>query len=492
MIRIGVADDEQLARYNLIYILKENFTDISFIESENGQQLIQLIQNGLIDIALVDIRMPKLDGLEAMERCKDLRPIPWAIVSSYAEFPYAKRALTLGALGYILKPPDPLEVKNITAMLINKWREIKKIEIKQLESFWIRLLQNHEKPIHSENQGLDHLPSIIRYTKKSQLYPLVISLQGPSIPQDSVIQTIKNNYLCYNNDEFPLFIYPDWENGLYESLCSFSEPVSLSVFKESVLTHLIARLQHDYQTYIIKIITGLPCFNFEIAREQIFKIKDVLKYEPLLPNSCLDLETSTELLLPFTAQELEASKKIVSVIQSWRKKDWLAYKSHILDLFITLEKVEPQLQIKLLHYLERIMVISLGLSAQGLSDKAIHTFKENLLSMVRYNGNSQREEPFTEIIRFIDSHSMESISITQVASLFGFSPNYLSTLFHQKTGETFTSYITKRRIQEARNLLRSGLSVKEAAWAVGYADEQHFSKLYKKIMGYPPVFEKKS
>jgi len=69
MIRIAVADDEQLARYNLVSILRENFPNLHIIEAEHGQELLHLIQDHQVDIALIDIRMPRMDGLEVMKHC---------------------------------------------------------------------------------------------------------------------------------------------------------------------------------------------------------------------------------------------------------------------------------------------------------------------------------------------------------------------------------------------------------------------------------------
>ncbi len=80
-----------------------------------------------------------------------------------------------------------------------------------------------------------------------------------------------------------------------------------------------------------------------------------------------------------------------------------------------------------------------------------------------------------------------NVSIADLADMTGFSPNYLSALFHKKMGETFMAYLTRVRVTEARKLLSGeGLSVAEAARRVGYADVRHFSRRYKEVLGEYP------
>jgi YesN/AraC family two-component response regulator len=182
MIRIAVADDEPLARYNILSILREQFTSINVIEAENGLDLIRLIQGNQVDIALVDIRMPRMDGLEAMMRCENRSDIPWAIVSSYADFPYAKKAIELGAQGYILKPPDPTEVRDVTTDLIKKFQKIKEAQIERLETWWHKRLENLEAAFSNEPLETNSEPMFLIKKNMNSIVPYIISLQGPTLP----------------------------------------------------------------------------------------------------------------------------------------------------------------------------------------------------------------------------------------------------------------------------------------------------------------------
>jgi two-component system, response regulator YesN len=90
------------------------------------------------------------------------------------------------------------------------------------------------------------------------------------------------------------------------------------------------------------------------------------------------------------------------------------------------------------------------------------------------------------VIDYLKRNFNADVSVSDAAGLSGLSPNYLSTLFHKKTGSTISEYLAKLRMEEASRLLREGLSVAEAAQAVGYADLRHFAKKFKSVTGSLP------
>jgi Response regulator containing CheY-like receiver domain and AraC-type DNA-binding domain len=90
------------------------------------------------------------------------------------------------------------------------------------------------------------------------------------------------------------------------------------------------------------------------------------------------------------------------------------------------------------------------------------------------------------VIEYLKDNFNADVSVANAAELASLSPNYLSALFHRKTGGTISDYLAKLRAEAAAKLLREGASVAEAAEAVGYADARHFSKRFKEVMGYLP------
>jgi len=86
-----------------------------------------------------------------------------------------------------------------------------------------------------------------------------------------------------------------------------------------------------------------------------------------------------------------------------------------------------------------------------------------------------------------ENYSDPSISLDKVAKNVNISPNYLSAVFSQEVGQTLTKYITSRRINEAKNMLRNtDMRLSEIAFAVGYKDPHYFSFVFKKVSGCTP------
>ena len=111
MIRALIADDHAVVREGIRRIL-EQAKDISVAgEAADGRELLALAAKGRWDILIMDLSMPGLSGLEALQEVRRLRAnLPILILSMYAEDQYAVRALAAGASGYINKssPPDEL------------------------------------------------------------------------------------------------------------------------------------------------------------------------------------------------------------------------------------------------------------------------------------------------------------------------------------------------------------------------------------------------
>ena len=98
-------------------------------------------------------------------------------------------------------------------------------------------------------------------------------------------------------------------------------------------------------------------------------------------------------------------------------------------------------------------------------------------------------EAVEKSLRYIHEHyNEEELSLNTLASYVNFSPNHLSTIFRQETGQTFISYLTDYRMKEAKELLRmSGKKSSEISLMVGYRDPHYFSYLFKKTQGMTPT-----
>ncbi|MEC2346567.1 helix-turn-helix domain-containing protein, partial [Paenibacillus barengoltzii] len=90
-------------------------------------------------------------------------------------------------------------------------------------------------------------------------------------------------------------------------------------------------------------------------------------------------------------------------------------------------------------------------------------------------------------ILFVTQRFKEEISMEQTAEYVNLSPYYFSKLFKLQTGENFSDYLTRLRIEEAKRLIAErSLSLKEICYEVGYKDPNYFSRVFKKAVGISP------
>ena len=108
MYRIMLADDEGIVIDSLQYIIERNFKEECSVESaKTGRNVIELAENFRPDIAIMDIQMPGINGIDAIREMKKVNSNTiFIIMSAYDKFDYAKEAINLGVLEYLNKPVD--------------------------------------------------------------------------------------------------------------------------------------------------------------------------------------------------------------------------------------------------------------------------------------------------------------------------------------------------------------------------------------------------
>ena len=129
MFRMLIVEDEVATRRGLILTTPWEKIGIEVIgEASNGQEGLELAQKLNPDIILTDIKMPLLNGLDMMEAIsKDNKEVVFVVLTAFGEFEYAKRALKLGAVDYLLKPFEDDD--------LFKAMEIAKLQVKRNQHF---------------------------------------------------------------------------------------------------------------------------------------------------------------------------------------------------------------------------------------------------------------------------------------------------------------------------------------------------------------------
>ena len=115
MYRIMLADDEGIVIDSLKFIIENNFPGECEIQSaKTGRSVIELAETFRPDIAFMDIRMPGINGIDAMKEIKKSNSnIVFIVLSAYDKFDYAKEAINLGVLEYINKPFDKMRIVEV-------------------------------------------------------------------------------------------------------------------------------------------------------------------------------------------------------------------------------------------------------------------------------------------------------------------------------------------------------------------------------------------
>ncbi len=107
MSKILVIEDEAAIRRVLVKILSEESEMYEVDEAEDGSHGLEMIKKTDYDLALCDIKMPKMDGVEVLQAAKKIRPeIPFIMISGHGDLDTAVNTMRLGAFDYISKPPD--------------------------------------------------------------------------------------------------------------------------------------------------------------------------------------------------------------------------------------------------------------------------------------------------------------------------------------------------------------------------------------------------
>jgi AmiR/NasT family two-component response regulator len=101
--RILVAEDETIIRLDLCSLLEKAGFEVC-AEAHDGEQAVELARSEKPDLALLDVKMPKLDGIDAARTILDERPIPIVMVTAYGEQELVSRAVEAGVFGYLVKP----------------------------------------------------------------------------------------------------------------------------------------------------------------------------------------------------------------------------------------------------------------------------------------------------------------------------------------------------------------------------------------------------
>jgi len=172
MPKILLIEDEAAIRRVLKKIISEENETYNVDEAEDGLLGIELIKDNDYDLVLCDIKMPKMDGVEVLEKAKKIKPeIPIVMISGHGDLDTAVNTMRLGAFDYISKPPDLNRLLNTVRNALDK--KVLIVENKRLKK---KVSKNYE--MIGESQEINHIKEIIEKVAATDARVLITGPNG--------------------------------------------------------------------------------------------------------------------------------------------------------------------------------------------------------------------------------------------------------------------------------------------------------------------------
>ena len=169
--RILIAEDETIIRLDLRELLEKAGFEVC-AEAKDGEEAVRLARTVEPDLALLDVKMPKLDGIDAARRILDDRPIPIVMVTAYGEEELVSRAVEAGVFGYLVKPFRESDLLPAIATARARHEELAALreEAESLsEALAARKAIERAKGLLMEREGLSEQDAFARLRKASQI-----------------------------------------------------------------------------------------------------------------------------------------------------------------------------------------------------------------------------------------------------------------------------------------------------------------------------------
>ncbi len=513
-------DDEVLERTALTKIINNPSEDVIVIgEAPNGRLAIEMAEEHRPDIIFMDIKMPGVDGVQAVKAIRKIDSgIRFIMVSAFNTFEYAKEVMQQGVKEYILKPSRKKDILAAVERVSGEIREERKLREEQqsLRENLDRAVSIAQKEWVSSvlvNQVQD-----ITFDEWGQLlgveitsgYIMLFSLRPRGITDLSAGE--KNNWYLWLKDTLnsvvitqEMIVGPLTDSQvpvlfLYKKA---TEKVHFKTSAQTVIDHLNRLFDQKGFAAELRIGVGLPYNHAQELNKSYHEALMALQYLVKTPNRrYLFAVKQGAIELPTISGVLEIEKKLLEAVRQGDVNQVL----FIFESFATMLADEPKIKGSLvkksfdeLFILVSRMLHDLGISYERTpavedSEDIIAIFekgKAHLLAVVHHVQvwrNNHAKGMLHKAKEFIENHYADSITLELVAEYVELSPFYFSKLFKDRFGMTFIDYLTEIRITHAKaEMVDPGKSLKEICYSIGYKDPNYFSRVFKKHTGLSPT-----
>lgn len=518
MLNVLVIDDEKLVRQMVIRCIDWEAIGLHIIgEASSARMGLELIDELHPDMVFMDVRMPSMDGLTCSRLIMQKYPqIKILILSGHDEFEYASEGIRIGVFDYLLKPVNAEELEKAAI----KARDAI-LEERDFRREFERYKEELEK--HSSYIRDRQLSALVR-SRTPEQYLESLAYFGVEIKnsvfQAALVETVVNEseiteeekilmkmhvrkiiedyyggmpgvYVIDSGAEWLILLNNESEDAIYEhgeELKYYLEnntETKVCIGVGNIYTD-IGKLRESYREAkdalkyrFVSEEEDVICFrdiypyydtenavvvNDDILHEfgNAIRISDAIKAEEILDQLLKHMKRSGEerqQIIIYSVQVLAEIMKVLTELKVDSQSEFMSQSGLFEGIFTrnTFDEIR--------EYLRRAVQEACVMIGAEVSDK-----EKNLVHKVK----DYLKENFAE----------EEISLNSLAAMFYVNSSYLSRVFKEKTGMTFSNYLFELRMKEAEQMiLRTDLKSYEIAEKVGIADPHYFSSCFKKYTG---------
>jgi YesN/AraC family two-component response regulator len=498
--KLLIADDQESLHIFLDRTMNWEALGITDVRhAYDGKETLRLAEQFAPDLLILDIRMPFMTGLEALKSLQECSRKPKTIIlSAHDEFEYARDALQLNAVQYLLKPVDISLMEAAVRSLVSDIRKEREASLTHAFGRLVHSRVFEPGSLQAIGEAFQAL-QIRRYavldvygeSGSESLMKAWISEGGSGGPADSeatvrpvIYRKSPNGYSCLLGLTAEL---PEPESSLLELArrvsarwtASFPEArvsigVSRTAADPSLLLDLIgeseeANLLNFYAPENVSMYTE-GCFSQDWCVSDFQKYKNAFKEK-------VALEFRQQALIQLVAE----------LFRDFRQK-----------------RIHPDNVYALaLHYLYTIgqAMNRTGMKNAFLDGISLDTLRQSrhiaeleaaFTAMIRQLAEAMEEAPglsetVMKVREYVQLHYGEDLSLHTVSQLFAIDRFQLSRAFKQQFNVNYWTYVTQVRMEKAAEML-TGTDLKNSviAAATGFVDESHFSRAFKKYYGMTP------
>lgn len=505
MYKVLLVDDEPFITEGLSDAVDWSAFGLEVVGSaEDGEEALERLRELKVDLLITDISMPIMTGLELIRKARELQPQLKAIIlSGYNEFDFLKEGMRLGIENYLLKPINFGELEATLADTVRKLEASKPAQ--RFGEDEIGILRDNVMtrwvngrialPELKERTGLLGIDLSKPYAALAIIR--FLSEQGADDynPDDCIA-----DLLAEETDSLSIVPFRNEEGELVAVCCINGDDRN-----QAKVTKALERAADKWEKRQLGpqiALSGLAATadaaaSYAEARkaQQFFLVRHdrhLLDYASIsaatasFPSGLFEWEAYAKPILAKDKDELaEVIDRDFAAIRVAESLHPIQARGAAIELMILMK-----IEVDKLGRADAAEVFR-GALDEALTATTIEGVEKAVRTAAFYAADSFSGEDMSPVIkqalRYIHEHYAEALTLKSLGLQFHIHPNYLGQLFHKQTGDTFTDYLNKYRIDKAKELLAdSRLKVNEIARQVGYWETGYFYKQFKKHVGMVP------